>query len=77
MSDHEFDQLVSLVIEVCGEHAVEDAMTRALSNVARRPVDPTLRHLIPRHCRHLAVQIDASMLREAVTNELRHLLRPQ
>jgi hypothetical protein len=77
MSNREFDHLVSLVIEVFGEHALERAMARALWNVAHRPIDPALRHLIPRSHRNRAVQVDASMLREAVAIELRLLLRPQ
>ena len=76
MSDREFDQLVSLVVEVCGENAIEQAMARALWQVAHRPVDVTLRHFVPPGRRDRAVQIDASMLREAMTNELRLLLRP-
>jgi hypothetical protein len=77
MFDREFDQLVSLVVQVCGETALESAMARALRSVPHQPVDETLRHLIPSDRRDRAVQIDASMLREAMTSELRRLLRPQ
>ena len=76
MSDQEFDQLVSLVVEVCGEHALDTAMERALGKIACRPVDATLRYLIPPGSRGRAVQIDQSMLREAMTSEMRLLLRP-
>src|SRR5262245_16812091 len=75
-SDREFDRLVTLVVEVYGESELERAMARALWNVAHRPVDPTLRHLIPPSRRGSAVQTDASMLRDAVTSELRLLVRP-
>ncbi|HJZ74117.1 MAG TPA: hypothetical protein VKE51_20395 [Vicinamibacterales bacterium] len=76
MSEREFDRLVTLVVEVFGENQLERAMARALWNVAHRPVDSTLRHLIPAGQRDRAVQIDAAMLRDAVTNELRLLVRP-
>ena len=51
-------------------------MGRALWSVARRPVDPAFRDLIPPTRRGSAVQTDASLLREAVTSELRLLVRP-
>ncbi|HMF98740.1 MAG TPA: hypothetical protein VKE96_30780 [Vicinamibacterales bacterium] len=76
MSDGEFDRLVALVVEVHGECELERAMARALWNVAHRPVDPRLRDLIPPSRRGSAVQTDASLLREAVTSELRLLVRP-
>jgi hypothetical protein len=76
MSNREFDQLVTLVIEVFGENAVEQAMARALWHAAHRPVDARLKHLIPPGHRDTAVQIDGSTLREAVAIELRHLVRP-
>jgi len=76
MSDRDFEQLVSLVVEVCGEQALELAMARALWQVAHRPVDARLRHLLPASHRETAVQIDALSLQEAVAIELRHLVRP-
>jgi hypothetical protein len=76
MSDPEFDQLVSLVVAVCGEHALDTAMERALRRIECRPVDATLRHLIPPGSLDRAVQIDQRVLREAVTREIRLLLRP-
>jgi hypothetical protein len=75
MSDPEFDQLVSLVVEVCGEQALDTAMERALGKIECRPVDATLRHLIPPGSLDRAVQIDRSMLRDAMTSEMRLLLR--
>jgi hypothetical protein len=77
MPDPEFEQLVRLVVDVCGENALENAIARALWNVPRRPLDPTLRDFVPAGRRDCAVQIDESVLREAMKTELRRLLRPQ
>ncbi|HJZ76489.1 MAG TPA: hypothetical protein VKE51_32360 [Vicinamibacterales bacterium] len=76
MSDPEFEQLVTLVVEICGENALDHAMARALCHVAQRPVEARLRPFLPRRHRDTAVQIDASTLRDAVAIELRHLVRP-
>jgi len=76
MSDREFHQLVTRFVEVCGEHALHMALQRALLTVPQRPVDPTLRHLIPPGSHDRAVQIDRSTLRDAMTRELQTLLRP-
>jgi len=51
-------------------------MERALRKIECRPLDATLRHLIPPGSLDRAVQIDQRVLREAVTCEIRLLLKP-
>jgi hypothetical protein len=76
MLNQEFEELVTLVIDVYGENELECAMARAFWTVAHCPLDAKFRHLIPAARRESAVQCDSATLREAVAAELRRLVRP-
>jgi len=75
MPDAEFEQLLQLVVDLWGANALETAIARVLWSVPRRRLDATLRGFVPAGRRDHAVQIDESILREAMKNELRRLVR--
>jgi hypothetical protein len=74
--EQELDELVMLVIDVCGEWALGAALARALEDLPYCPLDPSLRHLVPESSRARAVSVDPVVLRERLADQLRRLVRP-